>query len=194
MKKIFRNLKPSKILILLVIGWWGSESNAQGLFDFYSRAKIGFTFETLSVDRKVLSGEQGLIMGFRYSRYLGKSLNLGVGLDAGLPTYGQLATTNLQKLGLMLGYDAPLFGSLVYDLNFLAGYAYGESKYYSKNGQGLFAQPMGGIGVKIIKGVRALGQVGYFHMPNFPVVSGWVIGAKLEYKLDLYEDSAGVND
>jgi len=194
MKMIFRALIYSKIPVLLLIGFCGSESNAQGLFDFYSRAKLGLNFEILPVERKVMSGEQGFIAGIRYARYLGKSFNIGFGVDAGQPTVGYLSQTNLQKFGLVLGYDEPLVGPLYYDISVMGGYGYGETEYLGKSGAGYFLQGTGGLGIRIFKGVRLFLQSGYFHMPSFEATNGWLIGGKIEYKIDLYEDSSGVND
>jgi hypothetical protein len=185
-----------KVLLFLILGFLAivPVSHAQSPFDFYSRAKIGLNLEILPVEKSILSGEQGFLAGIRYSRYFGKSLNMGFGIDFGQPTVGYLARTNFQKFGFLLGFDAPLLGSFYYDLNILGGYGYGESEYLGKSGDGYVLQGTGGLGLRLFKGVRFFLQSGYLHMPSFDAVNGWLIGAKIEYKLDLYEDSAGVND
>jgi hypothetical protein len=194
MKMIFSVLSLTKITILLMGAVWAGEVHAQGLFDFYSRAKFGLNFEILPVERQVLNGDQGFMAGIRYSRYLGKSLSIGIGADAGQPTVGYLSKTNLQKFGLVLGYDEPLVGPLYYDVSVMSGYGYGESEYLGKSGAGYFVQGTGGLGLRIFKGFRLFLQAGYFHMPSFEATNGWLVGGKIEYKIDLYEDSTGVND
>jgi len=128
------------------------------------------------------SGTQGLMLGFRTSRYLYKGFSLGMELLAGAPEDGSVVDNNLLYTGLTLGWDQTFFKIFTYEFNVLLGYGYGKSANLQANGDGFTVQPQVGLGFTLVNGYRLTFAPGYLYMPRTNGFSGFTFSLRLDRK------------
>ncbi|NDD04894.1 MAG: hypothetical protein EB078_08310, partial [Proteobacteria bacterium] len=90
------------------------------------------------------SGTQGLMVGYRSSRYLYKGFSLGIEAVAGAPQDGSIVDNNVFYTGLTLGWDQSFLKILTYEFDVLVGYGYGKSDNLGVSGDGFTIQPQVG--------------------------------------------------
>lgn len=130
------------------------------------------------------SGTQGLMLGYRTSRYLYKGFSLGVEAVAGAPQDGSVVDNNILYGGLSLGWDQTFFKIFTYELNFLVGYGYGKSNNLGASGDGLALQPQVGIGFVLVNGYRVAFSPGYLYMPRTNGFSGFTFSIRFDRKAE----------
>jgi len=128
------------------------------------------------------SGTQGLMLGFRTSRYLYKGLSLGLEAVAGAPEDGSIVDNNILYTGLTLGWDQSFFKIFTYELNILVGYGYGKSSNLGVSGDGFTIQPQVGLGFVLVNGYRVTFAPGYLYMPRTNGFSGFTFSIRFDRK------------
>ena len=130
------------------------------------------------------SGTQGLMLGYRSSRYLYKGFSLGLEAIAGAPQDGSVVDNNILYGGLTLGWDQTFFKIFTYELNFLVGYGYGKSSNLGASGDGLALQPQVGLGFVLINGYRVSFNPGYLYMPRTNGCIGFTFSIRFDRKAE----------
>lgn len=139
------------------------------------------------------SGTQGLMLGFRTSRYLYRGFSLGMEVVAGAPQDGGIVDNNILYTGLTLGWDQSFFKILTYEFNVLLGYGYGSSSSLGVSGDGFTIQPQAGLGFVLVNGYRVTFLPGYLYMPRTNGFSGFTFSLRFDRKSEAYP-SKGVDE
>ncbi|NBX93339.1 MAG: hypothetical protein EBQ85_08935 [Proteobacteria bacterium] len=139
------------------------------------------------------SGTQGLMVGYRSSRYLYKGFSLGIEAVAGAPQDGSIVDNNVFYTGLTLGWDQSFLKILTYEFDVLVGYGYGKSDNLGVSGDGFTIQPQVGLGFVLVNGYRLSFLPGYLYMPRTNGFSGFTFSLRLDRKAESLPGKA-VND
>lgn len=128
------------------------------------------------------SGTQGLMLGFRTSKYFYKGFSMGLEVVAGAPEDGSIVDNNILYTGMTLGWDQAFFKILTYEFNVFLGYGYGSSNNLGVSGDGFTIQPQAGLGFVLVNGYRVTFMPGYLYMPRTNGFSGFTFSLRFDRK------------